>query len=351
MQEQAHQNRFKNYLRKIGSGDQTSKGMTRQESSDALKLILTGIASPAQIGAFMIAHRIRRPEPQELAGMVDTYLEMGPTFESKEGQRFPICFGMPFDGRKRTAPIYPLTTLVLLTAGQPVVLQGGERMPVKYGITTKELFLTLGIDLIGLSLEEVKNCLFENNFAFIYQPDHFPIAETLIYYRDEIGKRPPVASMELLWTAHQSNHLLVSGFVHSPTEERHWKALEQLGETNFITLKGLEGSTDLPISRSCKISHMKQNNIHQISLNPKNYNYNGKEITFENLDEWKKQAIDALNNEGPLTKSLLWNSGFYLWASEITKTLDEGIEKAKFLITTGAVKATIQKLINWRNNI
>ena len=96
--------------------------MTREESADALNLILTGIASPAQIGAFMIAHRIRRPEPQELAGMVDTYLKLGPQFFSSKTQRRPICFGMPFDGRKRTAPIYPLTALVLLSAGQPVVL-------------------------------------------------------------------------------------------------------------------------------------------------------------------------------------------------------------------------------------
>ena len=65
-----NQERFKTYLQKIGSGEDTSRGMTREESADALKLILTAQATPAQIGAFMIAHRIRRPEPQELAGMI-----------------------------------------------------------------------------------------------------------------------------------------------------------------------------------------------------------------------------------------------------------------------------------------
>ena len=115
---------FKKYLRKVGSGKKTSQSMSRKESADALKLILSSQASPAQIGAFMIAHRIRRPEPQELAGMLDTYLELGPNLHALPEQRRPICFGMPFDGRIRTAPIYPLTTLILLSAGQPVVLQG-----------------------------------------------------------------------------------------------------------------------------------------------------------------------------------------------------------------------------------
>tara|TARA_Y100001968_G_scaffold316134_1_gene343555 strand:- start:11108 stop:12157 length:1050 start_codon:yes stop_codon:yes gene_type:complete len=349
MQEKSNQ--FKNYLRKIGSGDQTSKGLTREESSEALKLILTGIPSPAQIGAFMIAHRIRRPEPQELAGMVDTYLELGPKFKSEETQRFPLCLAMPFDGRIRTSPIYPLTTLVLLSAGQPVVLQGGKRMPVKYGITTNELFLALGINLIDLSLEELKACFLENGLAFIYQPDHFPIAEKLIYYREEIGKRPPIASMELIWSAHQSEHLLVSGFVHSPTEERHWKALGLLGEKNFMTIKGLEGSTDLPISRKSTINHMYKGTINKIIVNPKNSGYSGKDISFKNLDTWTQYAMQALNNEGPLKKSLLWNAGFYLWSSGASKSMDEGIKKAIFLIEKGIVKKTIKKLIEWRTNI
>ena len=65
--------RFKQHLRKIGSGEHTSKGLSRQEAADALELMLREQATPAQIGAFLIAHRIRRPEPQELTGMLDTY--------------------------------------------------------------------------------------------------------------------------------------------------------------------------------------------------------------------------------------------------------------------------------------
>ena len=100
--------RFKQHLRKVGSGEHTSKGMSRQEAADAMALMLDQEATPAQIGAFMIAHRIRRPEPQELTGMLDTYRSRGPVVQSSTGQRSPLCFGMPFDGRTRTAPILSL---------------------------------------------------------------------------------------------------------------------------------------------------------------------------------------------------------------------------------------------------
>ena len=50
--------RFKSHLRKVGSGEHTSKGLSREEAAEALDLMLHQEATPAQIGAFLIAHRI-----------------------------------------------------------------------------------------------------------------------------------------------------------------------------------------------------------------------------------------------------------------------------------------------------
>ena len=340
---------FKYYLRKIGSGEGTSKGLSRDESSEALKLILTSKATPAQIGAFMIAHRIRRPEPQELVGMLDVYKELGPILNSKEGQLQPICFGIPFDGRSKTSPLYPLTALVLLANNQPVVLHGGRRMPIKYGVTTQELFKALGVDLSGLSLNQVQSGFYQNNFALIHQPDHFPLADSLISYRDQIGKRPPIASMELLWTGHHGEHLLVSGFVHPPTEDRAWKALEIAGETNAITVKGLEGSTDLPISRACITSQITQSKCQRLILHPRDHDCYGQDPAWKDIDLWKNDALDALKNKGPLVKSLQWNAGTYLWLSGQSKTLQDAINQAQASIVSGSAKEVLSTLIKWRD--
>ncbi len=346
----SNQERFKAHLQKIGGGQHTGQGLSREESAEALDLILKSQASPAQIGAFMIAHRIRRPEPQELAGMLDTYYKLGPQLKSAEKQKRPICFGMPFDGRNRTAPIYPLTALILLNAGQPVVLQGGRRMPTKYGVTTEELFNALGLNLQGLTINEVQTGFNLHGFALIHQPDHFPLAENLINYRDEIGKRPPLASMELLWTAHQGNHLIISGFVHPPTEKIGWKTLSMLGEKELITVKGLEGSTDLPINRPCITGHVKNATSKRLTLKPHKYELFEKEVKWESIEKWKAQAQEAMENRGPLIQSLIWNSGVYLWFSGSTETLHEGIKKAINLIEKGQIKSQLEKLIYWNRN-
>ncbi len=339
---------FKQYLRKVGSGEKTSCSLSREEAANALRLILEAKATPAQIGAFMIAHRIKRPEPQELAGMLDTYLSLGPKIKSNKKNHLPLAFGMPFDGRKRTAPIFPLTTLVLLSANQPILLVGGKRMPIKFGVTTEELFNELGLKLKGLSIKEVQTGFEKNNFAFIYQPEHFPLGDTLINYRDEIGKRPPLASMELLWSPLKGDHILISGFVHPPTEERAKNTIKFFKNIKLISVKGLEGSIDLPTSRPCITGNMSNEKSSRLILYPRKYQLNGKDIEFGNLNEWRKNAFDALNNKGPFLQPLIWNAGVYLWFSKNAISLQEGLDKAKIYIREGLAKKKLEELISWR---
>ncbi len=351
MQKQSKQDRFKKYLCKIGSGKETGRSLTRKESADALHLLLHNIPTPAQTGGFLIAHRIKRPTVPELAGMLDTYNLLGPSLKSNPTQTNPICFGMPFDGRNRTAPIYPLTTLILLAMKQPVILKGGHRMPVKYGVTSCELFTALGLNLKNLSMEQIQEGFLQNNFALIFQPDHFPLAENLNNFREEIGKRPPIASLELLWTAHEGKHINISGFVHSPTEERHCKVLNLHGEEEIITIKGLEGSIDIPISRSCITGHYKNNELIRIIMKPQTHNCQGKDMNWEGIQKWQEDAFEALKNTGPLQKSVIWNAGIYLFFSKQVDNISEGLKQAERCLTSGLAQATLDKLIIWRKNI
>ena len=332
---------FKAYLRKVGSGEHTSSGLTREEAAHSLELMLDGAASPAQIGAFLIAHRIRRPEPQELTGMLDVYRKRGPQLTTGKPA---ISFGMPFDGRTRTAPIYPLTALVLSSAGLPVVLQGAGRIPVKYGITAQELFACLGLQLAGRSVEWVQAKLNACDLALVHQPDHLPDAETLIPYREDLGKRPPLASLELLWTAHQGEHLLVSGFVHPPTEARAWKALDLAGETNVLTVKGLEGSTDLPISRACVTGRPTREEDGRQILHPRDNGCYGADPLWDGLETWGNQAAAALGGQGELATALIWNAGTYLWQAGLEGSLTDGLEGCRDLLSSGVVMAHLQRL-------
>ncbi|MCY4173211.1 MAG: anthranilate phosphoribosyltransferase family protein [Cyanobacteria bacterium MAG CAR3_bin_5] len=335
--------RFRELLRKIGSGEHTSRGLSREEAAEALALMLNGDATPAQMGAFLIAHRIRRPEPQELAGMLDHYNAHGPSLHS-QGPHLPICFGMPYDGRTRTAPVFPLTALVLAAAGHPVILHGGRRMPIKYGITPMELLQVLGIDFSGLTIAAVQHCLDRENLALAHQPLHFPKAETLVEIRDELGKRPPVASLELLWSPHKGVHLLVSGFVHPPTESRAWAALAEYGEPNVVTVKGLEGSTDIPTSRAGILAHVRDGQAERQIFHPRDHGYFGVDLAWSGEETWVRMAEAALEGHGPLCRAVIWNSGSYLWFLNRERSLPDCLAAAAELVASGQVRRKRDRL-------
>jgi anthranilate phosphoribosyltransferase len=322
--------RFRELIGKVGSGEHTSTGLDRDEAREAMDLMLGGLADDAQMGAFLIAHRIRRPHPIELSGMLDSYRQHGPALETP-GQR-PLCFGVPYDGRSRTAPLLPLVALVLASDGLPVVMHGGGAMPVKFGVTLAELFEAIGIAWRGLPLSAVQQRLDRLGLALTHQPDHFPWAERLVPVRDAIGKRPPVASLELLWTPHRGEHLLVSGFVHPPTETRAWQALEACGESDVLTVKGLEGSTDLPTSRAGITARLRQGEPERILLHPRDHGISAPEVAWQNLEIWRTQALAALAGEGELMQALRWNVAAYLWFAGRFERLADALDQATALL-------------------
>ena len=330
----ARPGRFRDLLAKVGSGEHTSTGLSREEARESMDLMLAGDSTEAQVGAFLIAHRIRRPQPIELTGMLDSYRRHGPQLTTP-GRR-PLCFGVPYDGRSRTAPLLPLVALVLSAAGVPVVLHGGGPMPVKYGVTLAELFACLGVEWRGLPLAATQARLERCGLALTHQPDHFQAAERLVRIREEIGKRPPVASLELLWTPHQGEHILVSGFVHPPTESRGWEALRAANEQNVVMVKGLEGSTDLPTSRAGICSRLRLAEPERVLLHPRDHGLDGEDVPFRDLDDWRRLALEALQGEGALAKALHWNLGAYLWFAGQMDHLNDALKQAEALLHSRA---------------
>lgn len=342
---------FREFLKKIGSGTHTGENLEREEAAIATRMMLLGEATPAQIGGFMIAHRIKRPTGAELAGMLDAYDELGPKLEaitSRFGQRL-LVLGSPYDGRSRTAPLSPITALILATAGVGVILHGGDRMPTKEGIPLIEVWQSLGVNWSPLSLLQVQQILVTTGIGFVYLPCHFPEAQTIVTYREEIGKRPPFATLELMWCPYAGVAEVVSGFVHPPTEIMMREAYRLRGASApavlLTTIKGLEGSCDLPRERTAIIglSSPHESFLERLRLHPQKYGVGGKN---PNLEEASPQAMQAVLRGEPseLMLSILWNAGFYLWRSGIAPDITAGMAKAKLLLREQVVKEKLLEL-------
>ncbi|MBE9251930.1 anthranilate phosphoribosyltransferase family protein [Dolichospermum sp. LEGE 00240] len=338
-------NKFREFIQKVGSGSHTSDNLTRAEAATATKMMLLAEATPTQIGAFLIAHRIKRPTGEELAGMLDTYHELGPKLSAIAQP--VIVLGIPYDGRTRTAPINIITALLLAAAGQPVIMHGGDRLPTKYGLPLIEIWQGLGIDWTGLSLEQTQGIFEETGIGFIYTPKHFPLNQTLWEYRDQLGKRPPLATMELIWCPYMGEAHIIAGFVHPPTEAIFQAALGLRGITKYTFVKGLEGSCDLPRERTAIIglSSSSPETLTRLQLSPREYGFTTKNVPLTTTEELIQDMQGVLTGKASeLMQTALWNGGFYLWRSEICPDMQAGIDKAAELITSGLLAAKLHQI-------
>ena len=333
---------FRELLKKIGSGAHTHKNLTSKEAGLALEMMLKEVATPAQIGAFLIAHRIKRPTAEELAGMLETYNQLGGQLATLN-KSYPLTiFGIPYDGRTRTAPISPITALILTTMGMPVLMHGGTTMPTKYGLTLAEIWASLDVNLTQLSLHQVDQLLELTNFGFLYLPNHFPSAHNLVKYRDQIGKRPPLATLELIWQPYQGNSQLMAGYVHPPTEKIIRGALNLTGVKKFTLIKGMEGSGDLKLSQTNIIvidSPDSEQGFEYLKINPIHYKLDGHDpVLSEQTSYFQELKKTIQGKESSLTKSSILNGGFYLWRCGATENLSAGLKIAEELISSGQLE-------------
>ncbi|MBD2663418.1 glycosyl transferase, family 3 [Richelia sinica FACHB-800] len=343
-------NLFRQLLQKVGSGSHTTENLAREEAATATKMMLLAEAKPAQIGAFLIAHRIKRPTGEELAGMLDAYEELGPKLQPRDSEQPVIVLGVPYDGRVRTSPITPIIALLLTTVGKTVIMHGGDRLPTKYGLPLIEVWQGLGVDWSGYSLPQIQQIFEQTDIGFIYTPKHFPLTQTLWEYRDQLGKRPPLATMELIWSPYGGNAHVMAGFVHPPTEAMFHTALGLRGIKQFTFIKGLEGSCDLPRDRTAIIglsSPTTPQQLERLHLAPRDYGITSKNVPLVSPQQVIQDLKAVVAGEaGEMMQTALWNGGFYLWRSGVCADMISGMTTATELFKSGAVAQKLQQLIS-----
>ncbi len=107
-------------------------------------------------------------------------------------------------------------------------------------------------------------------------------------YRDQIGKRPPLATMELIWCPYAGHAHIIAGFVHPPTEGLFQEAFKIGGVQQFTLIKGLEGSCELPRDRPAIIglsSSTTPNSLERLLLAPRNYNFTPQNVPLTSLNQ------------------------------------------------------------------
>jgi anthranilate phosphoribosyltransferase len=149
------------------------------------------------------------------------------------------------------------------------------------------------------------------------------------------------------YAGHDNAHP-VCGFVHPPTELMFRDALARHGMTRFTTVKGLEGSCDLPRDRTSIIGLVEPaapEGFERLTLNPQEFDLAAKELPLTTTQQLIADYHRTLAGEdSALTAAIVWSSGFYLWRAGICPDLASGMAHCRELLAAGKVRSQLAQL-------
>jgi anthranilate phosphoribosyltransferase len=249
-----------NLLKEVARGKRGARDLSYEESISAAESILGQSASPAQIGAFLIAERIKLESIEELEAFVSVcrkYAHREPVLEGLD------CAG-PYDGRTSSfVATFPVSFL-LSAAGLPVTLHGSASLPPKWGVTHRDIIAEAGIGLGSLTREDAISAARQSGVLFADAEQWCPPLGGIRTIREELGMRTIFNTVEKL-IDYSCSPFIVFGIYHNTVFDRLSRLLIKLGYRKALVVQGAEGSEDLFIDRPTRV-YTVQNGMSELGI-------------------------------------------------------------------------------------
>jgi anthranilate phosphoribosyltransferase len=342
--------RMRFFLREIGQGPRAGRDLTREEAREAMSLILSQQATPAQAGSFLLVQRYKGESPDELTGFAEALRAGARTIAPKvEGL---LDIGSPYDGRKKSIVVSPASAIVVAAAGVPAVMHGEKRIGPKFGVPIGDVLEALGIDIEG-EPEEVERSIEEAGVGFMRQSRLVPQVFELRELRTEIALRTCLSTIEKIYNLAGASYSLL-GLSHLPYAEKMLSAAGEMGFKRVMIVRGIEGNEDAPTSRPCRAFLWEQGagsrepGPTELRINPAEYGLQPatvEEMAGGDAAENARIAESVLSGESGAHRDLvLLNAGLRVWLAERAASIGGGIERAREAIDSGAARAKLEQL-------
>ena len=325
-------------LARLATGDPLSQ----TEARDAFTVIMSGEASPAQIGAFLMGLKMRGEAVSEIAGAVSVMREKMLPVDAPDNAIDIV--GTGGDG-KGSYNVSTAAAFVVAGAGVPVAKHGNRAISSKSGAA--DVLKALGID-IELGPEQISACIHEAGVGFMFAPMHHAAMKHVGPARAEMGLRTIFNLLGPLSNPASVKRQLVGVY------DRAWvvpiaEALRQLGCEAAMVVHGSDGLDEITTTGPTHAARLDDGTIREIEINPQ-------ETGLANVDpdalvggdpEHNASALrDVLGGaKGAYTDIVLINAGAALMVAGKAETIAEGMALARAAISEGKASAVLEKLV------
>jgi anthranilate phosphoribosyltransferase len=325
-------------IAKVAAG----KSLTQEEAAEAFDLVMSGAATPAQIGALVMGLRVRGETADEIAGAARAMRVKVLTVRAPEGA-IDTC-GTGGDG-KGTFNISTCAAFVVAGAGVPVAKHGNRAISSRSG--SADVLKELGVN-IEASPETISRCIAECGLGFMFAPAHHAVMRHVAQVRTELGTRTIFNLLGPLANPAGAKYQVIGVFGKGWVEPIA-QVLALLGTIRAWVVHGSDGLDELTTTGISDVAVVDAGKVSTFRISPRNAGLpdaRPEDLTGGNAVENAAHIRAVLGGlKGPLRDIVLLNAAAALLVAGKASTLREGVALASESIDSGKALAVLEALV------
>ncbi|VAW50257.1 Anthranilate phosphoribosyltransferase [hydrothermal vent metagenome] len=317
--------------------------LSTEKMRETMRLIMTGEATPAQIGGFLIGLRMKGETIDEIAAAANVMRELANKVEVDKNHLVDTC-GTGGDA-SGSFNISTASAIVVAAAGGKVAKHGNRSISSKSG--SADVLETAGVNL-EISPEKVAECVNEIGVGFMFAPLHHSAMKHAIGPRREMAVRTIFNVLGPLTNpAGAPNQVL--GVFSKDLVEPLAHVLKQLGSEHVLVVHAEDGMDEISISSPTFVAELKNGEIVTYTIKPEDFDMPSADLEQIRANdsahslEIIKSVFD--NTEGAAKDIVSLNAGAAIYAAGLTSSLIDGVDKAQQVIASGDVAKKLEQLI------
>jgi len=330
---------LKPYLARIAAGER----LTAEDSAQAFDIIMSGEATAAQIGAFLMGLRVRGETVDEITGAVRVMRAKALTLNAPADAI--DCCGTGGDNQG-SYNISTAVSLVLAGAGVPVAKHGNRALSSRSGAA--DVLAELGVN-IDADMALVKRALWEANICFLMAPRHHGAMRHVAPARVELGTRTIFNLLGPLSNPAGARRQLLGVFAPEWLEPLA-EVLGKLGTERAWIVHGSDGLDELTTTGPTRVAEWHNGAVHCFEVVPEDAGLpRARPEDLKGGDAPVNAAalialLDGL--PGPYRDIVLLNAAAGLVVADRAADLAEGVRHAARIVDSGCARRVLDHLVS-----
>jgi anthranilate phosphoribosyltransferase len=320
--------------------------LSTEEMTEVMREVMTGAATPAQIGGFLVALRMKGETLDEITGAATVMRELATRVDIDAPYLVDTC-GTGGDG----ANLFNVSTasaFVVAAAGGRVAKHGNRSVSSSTG--SADVLEQAGIHL-GLTPEQVGRCVQEIGVGFMFAPAHHSAMKHAIGPRKELALRT-IFNMLGPMTNPAGVKRQVIGVFNGALCRPMAEVLGRLGSEHVLVVHARDGLDEISLATETQVAELNNGTITEYVIKPEDFGISSQSLLGLSVDSAEASLAlirDAMSRRrgehaAKAADIIALNAGAAIYVSGIAQTLAEGVDMAQDAIGSGLAAEKISEL-------